>query len=1072
MPDAPPARLAPLKADDPAGIGAFRLLGRLGAGGMGVVYLGHDRSGLPAAVKSVRAEYAADPGYRSRFAREVALARRVRGRCVAPVLDADTGAAAPWLAVAYISGPTLRTYLTEHGPLTGGALVAFAAGLAEALAAIHGEGIVHRDLKPDNIILAPDGPKVLDFGIAQALDESSMTHTDLVVGTPGWISPERYDGERAGSASDMFCWGELVAYAASGRPPYGAGPVEVLRYRTVNEEPDGAADALPDVLAGPVAAALNRDPAGRPDALTVLAAVTGGAPVPDDGGGEDGAREHATRLATRVIDAGWSVPVADDSADLPSSPLRTTGGVRPISFAGEAVHAPADLAALFVRHPARTEDWLRRDGAARLRAWLEETGDTAYDRDHLTGILSAEQAAVAATAFAAAFRPDDGPVHRGRDASIEGLHALAAEGPQGHGVLAEIVVNEIPLITAAHRCGHTGCGRRCTRLENVGLRARTVIDRALLKADALGMQAGPAERNLAVALAVGAIDASARPGGPADLRAEVRREALRGWSGLVLPWWRALLSEAAAADPGSDDGLALLVTVRLLAPAARRTAGAAWRRRADPRPVLRDRVRSGAVRAFVQVLFFWWLILALQSVVHGLTAPEPVAHPPVEARTEFGGAFSLQLQIWPVAAAAALVVALAPPWRRLGAFFFGTALLTLMHIASAFLDGFPVPPPPVVSAPLVGAADEVGAFPTALGAVVFLGGVAALGLFIWTLVALAAARPWTAPVPLLPNARPRVRTAAAVAGLTALVWLGTWSLYLLLAGWAVATGDARPSEYRLPDAMALFTLLPFSAAAVGGLAYALWRWTGGHLLWIGATAVVLVLPETLPLEDMPAFPWAGALTEHLASTAPEGSAWTSMLVLFPVVYVAGTWLGERLRHRGARPGAYRAAHPQGGPVPHTWYGTAPAAMAPGGHPAGPPTGFAGHPVGPPAGAPPMGALYGPPPTRFGPPMYTGPPPQGGTPMPGGPPSGVPPTRVAPPGVPGAAPDHGAPPDGVPPTRVEGTRVEETRVAPPTGAEGAAQAVPPSGGRREAGAPSPSDGAATEVAPRSPRNPQG
>ncbi|MDA2804045.1 serine/threonine-protein kinase [Nocardiopsis suaedae] len=960
MPDARHARIAPLKADDPAAIGAFRLMGRLGAGGMGVVYMGRDRSGLPAAVKTVRAEYAADPGYRSRFAREVELARRVRGRCVAPLLDADTGAAAPWLAVSYVSGPTLRAYLAEHGPLAGGALVAFAAGLAEALAAIHREGIVHRDLKPDNIILAPDGPKVLDFGIAQALDESSMTHTDMVVGTPGWISPERYDGGRAGPESDMFCWGELVAYAASGRPPYGAGPVEVLRYRTVNEEPDGAADELPDVLAGPVAAALSRDPAARPDALAALAAVTGEARVPGGGGGEDAAREHTTRLATRVIDADWSVPVADDSADLPGSPLRTTGGVRPVSFAGEAVHAPADLAALFVRHPARAEDWLRRDGAARLRAWLEETGDTAYDRDHLTGILSAEQAAVAATAFAAAFRPDDGPVHRGRDASIEGLRALAAQGPQGHGRLAEIVVNEISLITAAHRCGHTACGRRCTRLENVGLRARAVIDRALIKADALGMRAGPAERNLAVALAVGAIDDSARPDAPADLRAEVRREALRGWSGLVLPWWRGLLAEAAAADPAGDEGLALLVAVRLLAPAARRTASAEWRRRADPRPVLRDRLRSGAVPAFFQVLVFWWLVLALQSVVHGLTVGESVSHAPVEARTAFGGAFALQLRIWPVAAAAALVVALAPPWRRLGAFFFGTGLLTLVHIASVFLDGFPVAAPPLVAAPLVGAADEVGAFPTALGAAAVLGGAAALGLFIWTLVALAAApRPWTASAPLLPDARPWVRTAAAVTGLTALVWLGIWSFYLLFAGWSVAAGDARPSEFRMPEATALFTLLPFTAAAVGGLAYALWRWTGGHLLWIGATVVVLILPEALPLEEMPAFPWAGSLTEHLVSTDPEGGVWTSVLVLFPLVYVAGTWLGERLRHRRTRPVPHQAAHPQGAP-----YGPPPTRVGPPTY-AGPPTRVEGTRVEETRAAPPTGAEG---PTQVGPPQ--------------------------------------------------------------------------------------------------------
>ncbi|WP_051060587.1 serine/threonine-protein kinase [Nocardiopsis baichengensis] len=1029
MSDAPHARIAPLKADDPAEIGAFRLMGRLGAGGMGVVYMGRDRAGLPAAVKTVRSEYAADPGYRSRFAREVDLARRVRGRCVAPVLDADTGAAHPWVAVSYVSGPTLRTYIAENGPPSGGALVAFAVGLAEALAAIHREGIVHRDLKPDNIILAPDGPKVLDFGIAQALDESSMTHTDMVVGTPGWISPERYAGERAGPASDMFCWGELVAYAASGRPPYGAGPVEVLRYRTVNEDPDGAAEELPGALAGPVAAALSRDPAERPDALDVLAAVTGESRIPDDDG-----HEHATRVATRVIDADWSLPVADDSADLPSTPLRTTGGVRPITFAGVAVHAPADLAALFHRHPGRTEDWLRRDGAARLRGWLEEVGDTAYDRDHLTGILSAEQAAIAATAFIAAFRPGDRPSYRGRDAGIEGLHALAEQGPEGHGLLAEIVINEISLITAAHRCGHPACGRRCTRLENVGLHARTVIDGALLKADALGMRAGPAERNRAVALAVGVIDSSARPDASGDVRADVRREALRGWPGIVLPWWRRLLSEAAAADPGTDEGRALLVAARLLAPAARRASGAEWRRRANPLPVLRERARNGALRAFVQVLVFWWLMLTMQAMVHALADGVPASHPSLAVETPFGGTFALQMQIWPVAAAAALPVALAPAWRRLGAFVFGTALLTLMHTASVFMDGFPLPLF-TAAAPAVGAADGIGAFPTALAAGVFLGGTATLAFFIWTLAALVAAGPMTAPVPLLPNARPWVRTAAALAGLTAVVWLALWSVFLLTAGWTTAADGAPPSEIREPEAMALFTLLPFAAAAVGGLAYALWRWTGGHLLWIGTAAVALFLPGALPAEGMPAFPWAGSLTEGLVADGPENSAWTALFVLLPASYLAGARLSERLRYRRPRSTAYgapyRAAHPYGGPAPQPWYGTGPVAAPVPGHPVGPP----------PMSAPPM------------------------TP----PPMGPPPT-----GAPEAAPTRVAPTGGEAPTRVTPPAPAEppTRVAPPAGAPVERTSPPPPDEAPTEGRIEGSVEAPTEVTPRAPEDPRG
>ena len=193
-----------LQERDPRRIGSYRLAGRLGAGGMGRVYVGRSAAGRLVAVKVIREELAADPEFLARFAREVAAARSVSGMFTAPVVDADTAGPEPWLATAYVAGPSLAQAVRDHGPLPAATARALAAGLAEGLAAIHAAGLVHRDLKPSNVLLAEDGPRVIDFGISQASEGTSLTHTGLVIGSPGYMSPEQATGDAVGPPSDVF----------------------------------------------------------------------------------------------------------------------------------------------------------------------------------------------------------------------------------------------------------------------------------------------------------------------------------------------------------------------------------------------------------------------------------------------------------------------------------------------------------------------------------------------------------------------------------------------------------------------------------------------------------------------------------------------------------------------------------------------------------------------------------------------------------------------------------------------------------------------------------------------------
>ncbi len=262
---------APLQQTDPARVGRYRLVARLGAGGMGVVYLAETGDGQPVAIKVLRPELADNPEFRTRFGREVTTLTRVQGMCTVRVIEADTEAPKPFLVTEYADGPSLSEYVNAHGALDHGMLYGLATGLAEALTAIHAAGIVHRDLKPSNVLLTAAGPKVIDFGIAQALDTTSLTRTGITVGSVGFMAPEQIM-DRAGIAADIFTWAVTVAFAAGGRAPFGTGTSDAIMYRIVHAAPDTS--AVPPDLRPLVEAALAKDPQARPTAPQLLAQLT------------------------------------------------------------------------------------------------------------------------------------------------------------------------------------------------------------------------------------------------------------------------------------------------------------------------------------------------------------------------------------------------------------------------------------------------------------------------------------------------------------------------------------------------------------------------------------------------------------------------------------------------------------------------------------------------------------------------------------------------------------------------------------------------------------------------------
>ncbi|MFJ2825844.1 serine/threonine-protein kinase [Streptomyces toxytricini] len=327
--------MQPLTDDDPRQLGAYQVLYRLGEGGMGCVYLARSAGGRTVALKTIRGEFAGDPGFRERFAREVNASRSLAGPGIVPVLDADVDASVPWLASAYAPGPTLAEAVRMYGPLPEAALWRLLNGLARSLESIHGAGFVHRDIKPSNVLVTQAGPLIIDFGIARSANATVLTSTGLVVGSPGYMSPEQAEGQRVGPPSDIFSLGAVLAFSATRRSPFGAGSAAQLLYRVVHLDPDLV--GVPDGFASVVRSCLAKDPATRPTAAE-LYAIAGGSqeegaywlPTPVMGAiaqqaefllnlevpDEYGQPALATQASTQTT------PLTDSDPDAPAHPTR------------------------------------------------------------------------------------------------------------------------------------------------------------------------------------------------------------------------------------------------------------------------------------------------------------------------------------------------------------------------------------------------------------------------------------------------------------------------------------------------------------------------------------------------------------------------------------------------------------------------------------------------------------------------------------------------------------------------------------------------------------------------------
>ncbi|MFI6941122.1 PQQ-binding-like beta-propeller repeat protein [Streptomyces sp. NPDC050418] len=337
-----------LREDDPGSIGAYRLTDRLGSGGMGTVFLGRTPSGRDVAIKVVHEQYAGDPVFRTRFRQEVAAARRVSGAFTAAVVDADPEARRPWMATQFVPGPTLADRLRDGGPVRGGELRRLALGLAEALGDIHRAGVVHRDLKPANVLMAADGPRVIDFGISRAAENQALTATGHVMGTPPFMSPEQLSDPRsAGPPSDVFSLGALLVYAVTGKGPFDADSPYLTAYRVVNELPElaGVPQPLRDVVAG----CLTKEPERRPE-LSVVARELSRLPEsspetvewPVAGDQQTLAiRGGASPIASGPGSSGPGVPAA---ASAPDAAVRGES-LPPVSRVGQAEGAEAEAAA-------------------------------------------------------------------------------------------------------------------------------------------------------------------------------------------------------------------------------------------------------------------------------------------------------------------------------------------------------------------------------------------------------------------------------------------------------------------------------------------------------------------------------------------------------------------------------------------------------------------------------------------------------------------------------------------------------------------------------------------------------
>ncbi|MFE1827259.1 serine/threonine-protein kinase [Streptomyces yangpuensis] len=316
-----------LRADDPSTVAGYRIAARLGAGGMGRVYLSHTQGGRPVAIKVVRPDLAEDPAFRRRFRREVEAARRVRGAYTAELIDADADGTPPWLATLYVPGPSLSQAVARRGPLPVPAVLWLMAGVAEALQAIHAAGIVHRDLKPSNVLLAADGPRVIDFGISLASDTTAHTTTGATIGTPQYMAPEQASAAEVTAAADVFALGQTAAFAALGEPLYGTGPSALVLYRIVHSEPD--LTRLPQELRPLLARCLAADPQERATPAEIVASCRRLM-------GEDGDADSGPALWREVTGPEPTVPdpVREPEPESEPEPSPAAGPAGPTGPAG------------------------------------------------------------------------------------------------------------------------------------------------------------------------------------------------------------------------------------------------------------------------------------------------------------------------------------------------------------------------------------------------------------------------------------------------------------------------------------------------------------------------------------------------------------------------------------------------------------------------------------------------------------------------------------------------------------------------------------------------------------------